>query len=147
MKIITGRHADDLIGAKKSTSSLNHFFPEVSDGGFGIHPTDLLEKCATLTGDQIVTVSEHVILYFCNQVQLGKMKASDLEIIYIPEQNGEMTKHAISIQVDDKGDFVTPWPDMLFEESFYLRFPSPEKDKQDVVRTERKGDDIQRPSE
>ena len=125
MKIITGRHADDLVKAKVTTERLNHFFPEVSDAGFGLHPTDLIEKCKTLTGDQVVTVSEIVIRFFRREVRFGRMKADDLEIFYIPDQDGD-SKDAFVIGIDDEGEFLQPWPDALFDEDYHLIFDSPE---------------------
>ena len=127
MKIITGRHARDLWEPGKHVKA-KCFFPEINRESicyFGIHPTDLIEKCKSLVNeDEIVTVSEIVIRFFCREVRLGRMKADELEIVYYPDQS----KDPIYISVDNKGDFLVPWPDNLFDEDFYLLFDSPEKE-------------------
>jgi hypothetical protein len=64
----------------------------------------------------VETHSEHMINRARRLVAQGKLKASDVVIQYIDrDKDGS---HAITIGLDDAGDFTRDWPDGFFDERF-----------------------------
>ena len=59
-----------------------------------------------------LTGSEHYIMRLLQAVRCGILRTDEIEI--------HCGEHLI--EVDVKGEFIQPWPDDLFEATFYLRF-------------------------
>ncbi len=74
----------------------------------------------------IETHSEHLILRILRRIrESSKSKKSiirptDLSVIYVERKNGQV--EIFDMEIDDKGEFITPWPDNFFEQDFIERF-------------------------
>ncbi len=89
-------------------------FPEVKNG-YPLTPKEILESCASLMGKTIITVSEHIVLYFMKQVRDGVISCEELNIYYV----GETVQY---MEVDSEGDFVDSVPNGFFGERADLLF-------------------------
>lgn len=68
----------------------------------------------------IETHSEHIILRFQRLIRKKQLKAQDISVIYVmKEKEGIICKE---LAMDQKGDFIDPWPEGFFEEAFRERF-------------------------
>jgi hypothetical protein len=76
-----------------------------AEAALALHPG----KCISLRFS-----SEHVLLRILAEVRKGNLRTDELTII---DQEGN-----VIAEVDVKGQFICPWPDDLFEASFYLTF-------------------------
>jgi len=74
----------------------------------------------------IETHSEHLILRLLRRIressdmQNAVLTATDLSVIYVEQKDGEIELY--NMEVDDKGEFLIPWPDTFFEQDFIERF-------------------------
>jgi len=74
------------------------------------------------------THSEHLILRLLKRIrqtaknkdQLYELQPNELSICYIDTKNGQAVVE--KIEIDDMGDFLTPWPDNFFDLDFMERF-------------------------
>jgi len=64
----------------------------------------------------VETHSEHMINRARLLVVEGKMKAQDIAIQYI--DRGVDGSYAVSIDLDDAGDFTRDWPDGFYDERY-----------------------------
>lgn len=63
----------------------------------------------------IETHSEHLLLRLQRRIRTGKIKPSDLIVYYVSTsetQGSSLTK----LEIDENGDFITPWPNGFFPE-------------------------------
>ncbi|UCG01864.1 MAG: DUF3696 domain-containing protein [Candidatus Heimdallarchaeota archaeon] len=68
----------------------------------------------------IETHSEHIILRFQKLIRKQQLKPSDISVIYVmKEKEGIICKQ---LKLDQKGDFIDPWPEGFFDEAFKERF-------------------------
>ena len=74
----------------------------------------------------IETHSEHLILRLLRRIRESSgsksptLRADDLAVIYVERKRGQV--EVFEMEVDDKGEFLTPWPDTFFEQDFIERF-------------------------
>ncbi len=74
----------------------------------------------------IETHSEHLILRLLRRIRESAsmenppLIAADLSVIYVEQKEGKV--EIFNMEVDDKGEFLTPWPDTFFEQDFIERF-------------------------
>jgi predicted ATPase len=66
------------------------------------------------------THSEHLVLRLQRLVRRGRLKPSDIAILYVDrDPTGERTGASVRhLRLDDEGDFIDEWPGGFFEESF-----------------------------
>ena len=64
------------------------------------------------------THSEHFILALQKLIREGKLKTSDVNVYYCSKN--KKTAKLIKLEMDDKGKFITKWPDGFFPERFNL---------------------------
>jgi predicted ATPase len=62
----------------------------------------------------IETHSEHLVLRLQRLVREGKLKASDVSVVYVAR--GSQGSTAQRLELDEKGDFVNEWPGGFFSE-------------------------------
>jgi hypothetical protein len=93
---------------------IDHYFPEVQWGciPMPIHEHQQVALALTLTGTDILTLSQIIIRTFLREVRLGLLAASDLEIYC----DGDLQ------EIDIKGDLINYWPGGFYETSFNLIF-------------------------
>jgi hypothetical protein len=65
----------------------------------------------------IETHSESLILRLQRRIRERVIQARDVSILYV-EPGGESGSRVIPLELDERGDFITEWPDGFFEESF-----------------------------
>ena len=63
----------------------------------------------------IETHSEHLLLRLQRRIREGSLPSEDLRIYYI-DANSELGSYAQLIELDDNGEFITPWPNGFFPE-------------------------------
>jgi len=63
----------------------------------------------------IETHSEHLLLRLQRRIREGSLPSKDLRIYYI-DANSELGSYAQLIEIDDNGEFITPWPNGFFPE-------------------------------
>jgi len=63
----------------------------------------------------IETHSEHLLLRLQRRIREGTLTSADLRIYYI-DANSELGSYAQLIELDENGEFVTPWPNGFFPE-------------------------------
>ena len=68
----------------------------------------------------IETHSEHVILRFQKLIRKRLLDPSDISVIYVMKEREGIT--CTSLQLDERGDFIDPWPEGFFAEAFQERF-------------------------
>jgi len=74
----------------------------------------------------IETHSEHLILRLLRRIRESAsmenppLIAAELSVIYVEQKDGKI--ELFNMEVDDKGEFLTPWPDSFFEQDFIERF-------------------------
>jgi hypothetical protein len=102
--------AEELIAS--TDVKIDHYFPEVSRGLEPIHEHQQVALALTLTGTNILTLSQIIIRTFMREVRLGHLAASDLEIYC----DGDLQ------EIDIKGDLINYWPGGFYETSFNLIF-------------------------
>jgi len=81
------------------------------------HPTELLRLLPELRGKTFVTVSEHLILMFLQEVRNQHIDPHELAIYCVDQMDFEhnhLPGHRI--RVDFKGDLVDDWPGGFFRE-------------------------------
>ena len=67
----------------------------------------------------VETHSEMLILRLQRRIREGKLKASDVSVLYVYPDDEDTEGSAIRVlRLDDRGDFIDYWPDGFFEESF-----------------------------
>jgi predicted ATPase len=82
----------------------------------------------------IETHSEHLILRLLRRIRettagaLQDKKCSlapnDIAVLYVDKNSSGDTNRVYEIKIDDKGEFLVPWPDTFFEQDFMERFSS-----------------------
>ncbi len=77
-----------------------------------VHPADLIELCPELVGKMVVTLSEHIILWFLREIGEGHMEPHEVELY--------CGGHRIRIDVD--GELIDKWPGGFFRERADLLF-------------------------
>lgn len=66
------------------------------------------------------THSEHLILRLMRRIREGRLKPSDVCVLFVePTDNGS---RAVELRIDEEGDFIDEWPGGFFEESFHEKF-------------------------
>lgn len=94
---------------------------------------DLLIEAVKQNGKNLIieTHSEHLILRLLRRIREttrqnmprdAGLTPDDIAAIYV-EQEASVAK-AFEIGIDDKGEFLQPWPDSFFEQDFIERFSS-----------------------
>ncbi|MCY3694031.1 MAG: AAA family ATPase [Chloroflexi bacterium] len=79
---------------------------------------------ANITGDGekqwiVETHSELLALRMQRRIREGILCNSDVSVLYVqPDRKGELGSEIKSLRIDDRGDFIDPWPDGFFEEGF-----------------------------
>jgi len=69
----------------------------------------------------IETHSEALILRFMRRIREGKMKPSDISVLYVdPDADGSRVLH---LRLNERGGFVDDWPDGFFDERYRELFP------------------------
>jgi len=74
----------------------------------------------------IETHSEHLILRLLRRIRESNNNTNKvftvegLSVLYIEQKNGQV--EVFNMEVDDKGEFLTSWPDTFFEQDFIERF-------------------------
>ena len=63
----------------------------------------------------IETHSEHLLLRLQRRIREGTLSSEDLRIYYI-DANSEQGSYAQLIELDENGEFITPWPNGFFPE-------------------------------
>jgi hypothetical protein len=101
--------AEELMAS--TAVKIDHYFPEVQWGN-PIHEHQQVALALTLTGTDILTLSQIIIRTFLREVRLGHLAASDLEIYC----DGDLQ------EIDIKGDLINYWPGGFYETSFNLIF-------------------------
>ena len=73
-------------------------------------------------GNQFIieTHSEHLVLRLQRLIREGTLRPKDVAINYV--SRGKDGSRVERLDLDNKGEFVKPWPDDFFELSFYERF-------------------------
>lgn len=84
----------------------DHFRKEISKADFDLASHKHAGEILRLTG------SEHYIRRLLQAVRCGKLRTDEVAF-----HCGDRT-----VAVDAKGEFITPWPDDLFEAAFHLQF-------------------------
>ncbi|MCC6176111.1 MAG: DUF3696 domain-containing protein [Chloroflexi bacterium] len=88
---------------------------------------DLFAECINDgTGDKqfiLETHSEHLILRLQRLIRAGRLKASDVSVLYVMKQ--EDGSDCYPIRMDRDGDFIDEWPEGFFEEGYRELFESP----------------------
>ena len=109
-RIYTGRNAAAAIESGNDDCIR---FPEVR-GGLPLHPKDVIDQCdsGTFTGCEIITLSEHLILWFCREVRERRITGDAVEVYYGGKR----------LRLDDDGEFLDRWPDGFFDERGELLF-------------------------
>jgi len=87
------------------------------------HPSELLPMLPTLTGKTFVTVSEHLILMFLQEVRFAHMHPNELKLYCVDRTDFE-NPHPPGrrIWVDSEGDLIDDWPGGFFQERVGLLF-------------------------
>lgn len=87
------------------------------------HPSELLTLLDELTGKTFVTVSEHLILMFLQEVQNEHIDPTELEL-YCVDRTDTLHNHLPGrrIRVDREGDLIDDWPGGFFRERAGLLF-------------------------
>ena len=69
-------------------------------------------------GNQFIieTHSENLILRLQKLIRMGKLKKEDVAVIYCDKTPDGTV--AMELRLNDKGEFIDPWPHGFFEESF-----------------------------
>ncbi len=102
-------------------------FPElVGVGGPHVvprHPSELLLLLPELTGETFVTVSEHLILMFLQEVRFGHISQNELKL-YCVDRTDLENPHPPGrrIMVDTEGDLIDDWSGGFFQERVGLLF-------------------------
>lgn len=106
------------------------WYPEVRKATAGMfcwppsmpyHESELPEVALRHKGRRMVTVSEIIILTLLREVRKGRMNGNDLEILVVYKHDNEILHRRV--EVDIKGDLITPWGgNGFFEEGFNLLF-------------------------
>lgn len=68
----------------------------------------------------IETHSEHLILRIQRLIREGKLKNSDVSVVYV--MKSEEGSQCYPLRLDEEGDFIDEWPEGFFEEGFRERF-------------------------
>ncbi|MGH2457588.1 MAG: AAA family ATPase [Chloroflexota bacterium] len=73
----------------------------------------------------VETHSEHLVLRLQRLVRQGRLKASDISIVYV--SRGERGSQCVPLRLDAEGDFVDAWPEGFFEEGYREIFDLPDR--------------------
>lgn len=93
------------------------WFPEIkyTHGGAApmpVHPVEQIKAAYCLIGKTIITLSEHIILWFLREVREGRMALNDVELFCDGQR----------IRIDSDGKLVDKWPGGFFRERANLLF-------------------------
>lgn len=87
------------------------------------HPSELLLLLSELTGKTFVTVSEHLILMFLQEVRNEHMRPNDLRLYCVDRSDFEHNHPpGRRIMVDTEGELIDSWPGGFFHERMGLLF-------------------------
>ena len=90
------------------------WMPEVDIRGnrpLPLHPAEQIAKAPSLIGKSIITLSEHIILWFLREICEGRMEPHELELYCDGER----------MDINEDGDFKG-WPGGFFRERAALLF-------------------------
>ena len=101
-------------------AELGSFFAEMA--GTGSAPVDPYHPNEEKYGNQFIieTHSEHLVLRLQKLIRKGKLKKEDVAVIYCDKTPDGTV--ATELRLNDKGEFIDPWPHGFFEESFNETF-------------------------
>jgi len=69
----------------------------------------------------VETHSESLILRVLKRIREGKVKPSEVSVLYVNPIQG-VGSEILRLRIDDKGKFIDEWPQGCFEESFQEMF-------------------------
>ncbi len=78
---------------------------------------DIIIASSTLRGNQVVieTHSEHLLLRIQRRIRAGSMSSDDLGVLYV-ELGGTGIPTVTPIEIDERGQLKTAWPNGFFDE-------------------------------
>ena len=93
------------------------WFPEIEYKIAGaaptpLHPVEQIELCPKMVGKTVVTLSEHIILWFLREIGLGNLVPEDVELYCDGHR----------IRIDETGELIDRWPGGFFRERGDLLF-------------------------
>ena len=77
----------------------------------------LIEGISSQARNQFIieTHSEHLLLRLQRRIREGSLASSDLRVYFI-DATSELGSFAQEIELDEQGEFITPWPNGFFPE-------------------------------
>lgn len=123
-------------------------FPELYQN-MSVHPKiqlkifeDLMNQWKTYFSPLIfiTTHSEHIMLWLCREIKLGKLSAQDITVTWVfgepdPQKWIDISSpdafflhdiKTLDLRLDNDGDFIDKWPNGFFDERMNLFFNEPE---------------------
>jgi hypothetical protein len=76
------------------------------------HPAEQIANAHRLVGQNIVTLSEYIILWFLREIGEGRMQPEDVELFCDGSR----------IRIDVEGELIDKWPGGFFRERAELLF-------------------------
>jgi len=99
-------------------AELGSFFAEMAGRTRTVSMDDVFENEEEKYGNQFIieTHSESLILRLQKLIRKGELKKEDVAVIYCDKTTDGTV--ATELRLNDKGEFIDPWPQGFFEESF-----------------------------